>query len=45
MNPHTLQVLEFADALDAVARLAASALGAAAVRSLRPATDASRIRR
>jgi DNA mismatch repair protein MutS2 len=45
MNPHTLQVLEFTEALDAVARQAASALGAEAVRSLRPSTELARVRR
>jgi DNA mismatch repair protein MutS2 len=40
MNTHALDVLEYRDALDRVARLASSDLGAAAVRSLAPSTDA-----
>jgi DNA mismatch repair protein MutS2 len=36
MNPHALQVLELPEALEQVARLAGSALGAQAVRNLRP---------
>ncbi|HET8654828.1 MAG TPA: endonuclease MutS2 [Longimicrobiaceae bacterium] len=39
MNSHALDVLEYHDALDRVARLAASGLGAAAVRALRPSAD------
>jgi DNA mismatch repair protein MutS2 len=45
MNPHTLQVLEFAEALEAVARQAASSLGAQAVRSLRPSAELARVQR
>ncbi|MDQ3557455.1 MAG: endonuclease MutS2, partial [Gemmatimonadota bacterium] len=44
MNPHALHVLEFAAALDTVARLASSALGAGAVRALHPDADLGRIR-
>jgi DNA mismatch repair protein MutS2 len=36
MNSHALQVLQFPEALDLVARFASSALGAAAVRALEP---------
>ena len=36
MNRHALQVLEFPEALDLVARFASSGLGAAAVRALEP---------
>ncbi|MGH7476243.1 MAG: endonuclease MutS2 [Longimicrobiales bacterium] len=36
MNQHALQVLEFHEALDIVARYASSSLGAAAVRALEP---------
>jgi DNA mismatch repair protein MutS2 len=39
MDSHALDVLEFRDALDRVARFAASDLGAEAVRSLSPSTD------
>ena len=39
MNSHALDVLEYRDALDRVARFAASDLGAGAVRSLEPSTD------
>src|SRR5690606_36166393 len=39
MNPHSLEVLEYRDALDRVARYAASELGAGAVRSLSASTD------
>jgi DNA mismatch repair protein MutS2 len=39
MNSHALNVLEYADALDRVARFAASELGGEAVRSLHPSTD------
>jgi DNA mismatch repair protein MutS2 len=39
MNPHALTVLEFREALDLVARNAASALGADAVRALAPSAD------
>lgn len=41
MNSHALDVLEYADALDRVARFASSELGAEAVRSLHPSTDAN----
>jgi DNA mismatch repair protein MutS2 len=37
MNRHALQVVQFHEALDVVARYASSALGAGAVRALRPA--------
>lgn len=40
MNSHALNVLEYADALERVARFASSELGAEAVRSLYPSTDA-----
>jgi DNA mismatch repair protein MutS2 len=40
MNSHALDVLEFPAALDTVARLASSDLGAGAVRALRPSVDA-----
>jgi DNA mismatch repair protein MutS2 len=39
MNPHALNVLEYREALDLVARFASSALGADAVRSLAPSDD------
>lgn len=39
MNPHALAVLEYSEALDLVARHASSALGAEAVRALRPSVD------
>jgi len=39
MNSHALNVLEYRDALDLVARNAASALGAEAVRALEPSAD------
>ena len=39
MNAHTLQVLQFGEALALVARRAATTLGAATVRSLRPSTE------
>lgn len=39
MNSHALTVLEYADALDRVARFASSEPGAAAVRSSHPSTD------
>ena len=39
MNSHALAVLEFPAALDLVARYAASALGAEAVRALRPSAE------
>ncbi|HEX8829558.1 MAG TPA: hypothetical protein VF705_00240, partial [Longimicrobium sp.] len=39
MNPHALNVLEYRDALDIVARYASSALGAGAVRALEPSAD------
>lgn len=39
MNPHALNVLEYRDALDIVARYASSALGADAVRALAPSAD------
>lgn len=38
MDPHALEVLEFRTALDTVAALAASSVGAAAVRALAPGT-------
>jgi DNA mismatch repair protein MutS2 len=40
MNSHALNVLEYGEALDIVARHATSALGAEAVRALRPSHDA-----
>lgn len=40
MNSHALNVLEYGEALDIVARNASSALGAEAVRALRPSDDA-----
>jgi DNA mismatch repair protein MutS2 len=40
MNPHALNVLEYREALDLVARFASSALGAEAVRALAPSADA-----
>jgi DNA mismatch repair protein MutS2 len=40
MNPHALQVLELQEALEHIARLAGSALGAEAVRALRPEAEA-----
>jgi DNA mismatch repair protein MutS2 len=43
MNAHSLQVLEFAEALDVVARGAASPLGAEAVRALAPSVEAARV--
>ncbi len=39
MNPHALNVLEYRDALDIVARYASSSLGGDAVRALEPSTD------
>jgi DNA mismatch repair protein MutS2 len=39
MNPHALNVLEYREALDLVARYASSALGAQAVRGLSPSAD------
>ncbi|HEU0299036.1 MAG TPA: hypothetical protein VFR37_06260, partial [Longimicrobium sp.] len=39
MNPHALNVLEYREALDLVARYASSALGAEAVRALAPGAD------
>ncbi|HYJ80036.1 MAG TPA: endonuclease MutS2 [Longimicrobiaceae bacterium] len=39
MNPHALNVLEYRDALDVVARHASSPLGAQAVRELEPSAD------
>ena len=39
MNAHALSVLQFSEALELVARHAASALGGEAVRALRPATS------
>ncbi|HST62756.1 MAG TPA: MutS2/Smr-associated SH3 domain-containing protein, partial [Longimicrobium sp.] len=39
MNPHALNVLEYREALDLVARYASSALGAGAVRALSPSDD------
>jgi DNA mismatch repair protein MutS2 len=39
MNPHALNVLEYREALDLVARYASSALGANAVRALSPSGD------
>jgi DNA mismatch repair protein MutS2 len=39
MNPHALNVLEYREALDLVARYASSALGAGAVRALSPSGD------
>jgi DNA mismatch repair protein MutS2 len=39
MNPHALNVLEYRDALDIVARYASSALGGDAVRALEPSAD------
>ncbi|HZG42243.1 MAG TPA: hypothetical protein VEY93_04715, partial [Longimicrobium sp.] len=39
MNPHALNVLEYREALDLVARFASSGLGAAAVRALSPSAD------
>jgi len=39
MNPHALNVLEYREALDLVARFASSALGAQAVRELAPSGD------
>ncbi|HEX6745929.1 MAG TPA: endonuclease MutS2 [Longimicrobium sp.] len=39
MNPHALNVLEYRDALDLVARNASSELGADAVRALEPSAD------
>ena len=41
MNSHALDVLEYREALDRVARFAASELGAGVVRSLTPSTDAA----
>lgn len=43
MNSHALNVLEYREALDVVARLASSSLGAAAVRSLTPSADLGEI--
>jgi DNA mismatch repair protein MutS2 len=39
MNPHALNVLEYREALDLVARFASSGLGADAVRALSPSAD------
>jgi DNA mismatch repair protein MutS2 len=39
MNPHALNVLEYREALDLVARFASSGLGAEAVRALSPSDD------
>ena len=39
MNPHALDVLEYRDALDIVARYASSSLGGEAVRALEPSAD------
>ena len=39
MNPHALNVLEYREALDLVARFASSGLGADAVRALTPSDD------
>lgn len=39
MNPHALNVLEYREALDLVARFASSGLGAEAVRALSPSAD------
>ncbi|MBW3572981.1 MAG: hypothetical protein KY467_17940, partial [Gemmatimonadetes bacterium] len=39
MNPHALNVLEYREALDLVARFASSGLGADAVRALEPSAD------
>jgi DNA mismatch repair protein MutS2 len=39
MNPHALNVLEYREALDLVARFASSGLGADAVRALTPSAD------
>jgi DNA mismatch repair protein MutS2 len=39
MNPHALNVLEYREALDLVARFASSGLGADAVRALSPSDD------
>src|SRR5688500_4361921 len=39
MNPHALNVLEYREALDLVARFASSGLGAEAVRALSPGDD------
>jgi len=39
MNPHALNVLEYRDALDIVARYASSSLGGDAVRALEPSAD------
>ena len=39
MNPHALNVLEYREALDLVARFASSGLGAGAVRALSPSAD------
>ncbi|MEX2569913.1 MAG: endonuclease MutS2 [Gemmatimonadota bacterium] len=44
MKSHAMEVLEFDDALAVVARLASSAAGAAAVRTLEPAREAGWIR-
>jgi DNA mismatch repair protein MutS2 len=43
MNAHALDVLEFGPALETVARLASSELGAQLVRGLRPVTDAASV--
>jgi len=43
MNAHALKVLEFDEALEIVARHTSSALGAAAVRALRPSVDAASV--
>ncbi|HEX2093514.1 MAG TPA: hypothetical protein VHG28_14000, partial [Longimicrobiaceae bacterium] len=44
MNSHALSVLEYREALDIVARLASSTLGAEAVRALEPSADLGYIR-
>jgi DNA mismatch repair protein MutS2 len=44
MNPHALNVLEYRDALDIVARHASSPMGAEAVRALEPSADTGWIR-
>lgn len=44
MNPHALNVLEYRDALEIVARHASSAMGADAVRALEPSADLGWIR-
>jgi DNA mismatch repair protein MutS2 len=45
MNAHALQVLEYSDALELVARHSGSALGSEAVRSLRPSVEPAWIER